>query len=186
MKLGLFSSLISLAFIAGCAQKQKYMGHEVIDQKFVIAGGKEITTKVTRSGPIPAQNDLFKIEVAGFSVGPSKEEPGKSAITWGFAFTAKTGAEVEKVEVELVYPGEESKRFVLDTAPQLSNRVWRGNTDGTVINSNTTPWLYESGTSTFLFKFTIHSNSQVSELYQPSSFPEQSKVIFRKMAEKNG
>lgn len=162
------------------------MGYQVKDVVFSIAGGQSVTLPMTVAGPIPAENDTYKIEVAGFSVGPSKEKSSETQLTWGFALSAKKSVNLKQVLVEQVSPGDVEKKMLKDTSASLKNGMWRGSAEPVPLNENETPWLYESGSSTFIFKITIQAEGQNDVvLYQPSTFPQQSKEIFRNMAAKN-
>ena len=177
----IFASLLAV-MLASCASQQKYMGHPVSQKSFMIAGGETVTLPVTAAGPIPAENEQFKIEVAGFSVGPSKVENGKKALIWGFALTNKVSVKLESVVVEEVAPTNQPKILVSDSAPESKNGVWRGSAQEIIPSAQTTPWLFENGTSTFIYRFSIKpKNAPVVVLYQPSSFAVQSKAVFRQM-----
>ena len=178
--------LASAIFFLTCNSTKTYMGYKVIDESFKISGGEVITLPITNAGPIPAENDYYKIEVAGFSAGPSKEHQNQTCLNWNFAFSAKKTVLLQQVKIELVAPGNESKVIIQDRTPIIKRYVWSGSPKPILLNKRSTPWLFESGSSTFIFKITIKSKgNKDSVLYQPSIFSEQSKMVFRNMANKN-
>jgi hypothetical protein len=144
-----------------------------------------ILAKVTNGGPIPAENDYFKIEAAGFIVGPSKENPKSAVLTWGFGLTSKTGLQINQVNVVGVFPSKTERLLLKDSSPTLNEKnFWSGTTSSLEANSASTPWLYENRASLYVFKFVIKPvNKPEVILYQPAIFSETAKEKFRQQIE---
>jgi len=79
--------LLIVALLMGCSspQSRTYMGHKVIESPFELSGGEVVKLPITDDGPIPAETDSYKVEVAGFSVGKSETQSHTAELTWGFA-----------------------------------------------------------------------------------------------------
>src|SRR5262245_3491918 len=91
-------SPLILVVLVGCSSSRTYMGQKVVDAPFIVAGGtKTLRLPVTDGGPIPAEDERIKIQVAGFLI--SRKEPSPT-ITWRFAFTSKHPQVIEQVVVE--------------------------------------------------------------------------------------
>jgi hypothetical protein len=179
---------IILLLLSGCqSTTESYMGYAVYNQSFEVSGGETISLPVTSGGPIPAENSHYKIEVAGFVVGPSTNHENQSDITWNFALTSKNNIDISKVTVESVTPffGVNNIKFE-DNSPLLKNKLWLGSPEPVVINQETTPWLFSKGSSSFVFKITIADrNGSITVLHQPSIFKEKSKQYFLAMVRAN-
>lgn len=170
----------ALTLLAGCSSAPTYMGHRVHDISIPIAGGKTISASMTNAGPLPAENEDFKIEVAGFVVGPSKENPDQAVLTWKFGLTSKTGQSPEMIKVEEVSPSKEDRLLLEDTTPRLQGNIWAGSTFPSPAGKTQTPWLYEKKGSIYVFRFTIKSTEKPAViLYQPAWYSEAAKDKFR-------
>jgi len=158
------------------------MGYQVVDKEFPIAGGKTVSLPVTQDGPIPAENQDFKIDVAGFSVQPSILNPKQAALTWHFALTAKTAKTLDRVLVEEVYPDAVATTMVDDHSPSLKEKAWFSNLAGVQANPIFVEWLFSERDSVFVFRFTITpAGSPPVVLYQPAWFSRPVKEQFRQV-----
>jgi len=159
------------------------MGYKVVNFPFPIAGGEIVRLPTADAGPIPAENREVKIEVAGFAVGPSPEDPKKAVLVWHFGFTAKRLRELESVEVAEVSPSDVAVPLIVDSKPELIENYWKSTISGVPVGSETTPWLYEEKASIFVFRFTLkQKNKKAFVLYQPAWFSAEAKDEFRAIA----
>jgi hypothetical protein len=175
--------MLLLAVLVGCTNNPKkptYMGYLVTNQKFKIADDKTIYLPVTKAGPIPAENENYKVEIAGIITGPSKINPEKSVLIFAFSFTNKRGNSLKNVKIEQVYPSKSKVELINDNNPTFNENIWSENAMPLEINKYNVPWFYVKGDTTFIFKFTFLSIDGASTiLYQPSSFPDQAKKMLR-------
>jgi hypothetical protein len=71
--------------------------------------------------------------------------------------------------------------YISDQAPQVTGGQWIGYSGAIEPNAAAIPWLYDTTTSTRIFRITITDlNNQVSVLDQNVSYPPQSKKELRK------
>jgi len=181
--------LVLLFLLATAARERTYMGHQVVDMQFPIAGGKTVSLPVTDAGPIPAEDRAFKIEAAGLSIQPSLFGSKQALLAWQFGLTSKTSEALERVVVEEVFPGNVAKVLVDDQSPSLSGKMWSGSTAGVEPNPTSTPWLFTEESSTFVFRFTITpaDSKRPVILYQPAWFSRPVKEKFlQTIASMNG
>lgn len=180
--------LLLAILLASCASQRTYMGHKVVDMPFIVAGGKTVALPVTDSGPIPAENQSFKIEMAGFTVRPAEDNPSQAVLTWQFALTAKSSQTLERVVVEEVAPSDIEKSFVEDRVPLLKGKTWSRTAQPLLASRTSTPWLYTDKASIYVFRFTIKAPGEPDiVLYQPAWFSKSAKEIFReRIAKING
>lgn len=165
---------------ASCSTVRIYDGEFVHNAPFKLGDGETIYLPVISSGPIPAESDNYRIENAGILRGPSKTVGFKYDMSWGFSATLKHETELESVTVELVFPVSDRKVVVTDAHPTSNGKVWASTTKRVGISPGTTPWLYQPGTSEFVYKFTIKAKGKPTEtLFQPTAFPEMVKIAFR-------
>lgn len=170
---------IPLILFVGSAFSQTYMGQKVVNMPFPIAGGKILMLPVTDGGPIPAQNDKIKIQVAGFHVGPRKDNKKIPELTWVFGFTSKNDQKIKKVSIEEIASDDPTIQPIHDDTPQLKDNDWSASTESIEVNSRTLPWLYSSKPSIFVFKFAIAMEGEPEiVLYQPTWFPAKVKALF--------
>lgn len=171
--------------LAGCASQNTYMGYKVVDMPFNVAGGKTVSLPITDAGPIPAENQSFKIEVAGFTVVPSKDNPSQAILIWQFTLTARSSQTLERVVVEEVAPTDVEKLLVEDHAPLLKGKIWSRTSQPIEASKTLTPWLYTDKASIFVFRFTIKAREEPDTvLYQPAWFSKPVKEMFREMIAK--
>jgi hypothetical protein len=168
-------ALFFVVLISGCTLSCRVMA-QIIEVPFHIAGGRVLQLPVTDGGPIPAEKNGIKIQVAGFVIGPSASNPAVPALTWRFAFSAKTDQQLEQVVVEEVGTSDSAKLMLSDNQPQLEKGSWVGGSETIKADPSTTPWLYSNAPSIFVFKFSIKAQGMpVQILYQPSWFSAQAK-----------
>lgn len=176
-------AILAMCVLSACSTSTAptYMGHHVYDMTIQVADGQTVLAKITNAGPIPAENDYFKIEVAGFIVGPSKENAKSAVLTWWFSLTSKTGLQIDQVNVVEVFPSKTEKLLLKDSSPTLNERnSWSGIASPLEANSTSTPWLYENRASLYVFKFVIKPlNQPAVVLYQPALFSQAAKEKFR-------
>src|SRR5688572_23781460 len=98
----LFCLAVLLATAAPVSARE-FMGMEVVDMPFAVAGGEVLMLPATDGGPIPAEDDRFRVEVAGFNLTRTGTGP---ALAWGFTITAKQPVELESVEVVELAPSD--------------------------------------------------------------------------------
>jgi len=168
--------LIVVCLLSGCASSPASAPQHTGEMPFPIAGGKILRLPVADGGPLPAENDQIKIQVAGFITGPSTSNPAIPALTWTFGFKTKTDQKIEQVMVEEVGAGDAAKLMLVDDNPSLEQGAWTGKSEATQADRQSAPWLYSSKPSVFVFKFSIKVQGMpVQILYQPSWFPAAAK-----------
>ncbi|MEO8064087.1 MAG: hypothetical protein ABI821_15235 [Pseudomonadota bacterium] len=158
------------------------MGQKVIDAPFAIAGGNTVMLPVTDAGAIPAEDRKAKIEVAGFIVTRSENEPKLAMIVWNFGLTNKSIKNIESVTVAEVAPAELETPLINDTAPNLVKRYWVGATPPVAATRESVPWLFKEGSTIFVFRFTISEPGKKPHVYlQPAWFSNEVKTHFREV-----
>lgn len=168
--------IVIMVALAGCASQRSYHGQKVTDMPFPVAGGTTLMLPVTDGGPIPAQNDDIKIQVAGFVLHRAADHRSAPELSWTFAFTSRTGHRIEQVLVEEVGQGSTPRLMLADGAPRLEGGNWSGSTKAVSADPESAPWLYANSASVFVFKFSIKPEGMpVQTLYQPSWFSAQAK-----------
>jgi len=160
--------IVSVVLLSA-ASERTYMGYQVVDKEFPIAGGKTVSLPVTQAGPVPAENRDFKIEVAWVSVQPALFNSRQAALAWGFSLTSKASRALERVVVEEVYPSAVASIVVDDRSPSLKEKVWFGSSVSVDATSASVPWLFSEKDSVFVFRITITpAGSPPVVLYQPA------------------
>ncbi len=179
----LFASLCVLAVLAACSSPQPRTKSGISDESFVIAGGQTVSIPMTNAGPISIENEYAKILVAGFVIGPSKGNEKHAILAWGFDFEIKpTIKKLEAVKVEEVAPSTSAVILVEDNSPVLKGGVWSGNASPIPANRTSTPWLFTSDKSIYVFRFTIKPvGAPAFVLYQPAWFTGAAKRSFQEM-----
>lgn len=165
-----------LILLSGCMKTHN--GFIVLDKKFKTEDGSTITLPMTRVGPIPMENELYKIVSAGHLSSMTRGEPEKSFITWSFMFKTKSSEQIESVTVEYVSTDGDLFLMVEDKNPELKDGYWGGKSKPYAMTEAESPWLYSNSDSVFLFKFTIVGvDKSVSVLYQPSLTTKEAKAF---------
>lgn len=100
---------------------------------------------------------------------------GKMVPTFGFDCTTKK--KLLKVRVEDV-TGKEAILMVEDQAPMIERAHWKGNSSPCDITPKGAPWLFTHGDTISVFRFSVFLEGDALPvvIYQPSVFPEASKV----------
>jgi hypothetical protein len=164
--------LIVVFLLSGCASSPASAPQHIVEMPFPIAGGQILRLPVADGGPVPAENDRIKIQVAGFIIGPSTSNPAIPSLSWTFGFKTKTDQKIEQVMVEEVGASDSAKLMLVDDSPNLKQGAWAGKSEATKADKRSAPWLYSSKPSIFVFKFSIKMQGMpVQILYQPSWFP---------------
>jgi hypothetical protein len=157
-----------------------YQGYDVKEESFRIAGGEKVTLPVTKAGPIPAENERVKIEVAGFNIA-FKDNP--QTLVWQFGFQSKVPQKIEKITVEQVYDVDQPRAMLDVSAPELKGNTWFATTAAEPITKEANPWLHSIFSTTFIFKFTIAIEGEPAMvLYQPATFAGSTKARLVNMA----
>jgi hypothetical protein len=183
--------ILGLAGNIGLARE--YLGLEVVNLPFRIAGGKYIRLPVTDAGSVPAENRKVRIDEAGILMSAASDDPDwqfgvtdsdEPRLAWKFGFTAKSLRNLEYVKVHEVAPSDDAVSLVADLNPVLTDGYWSSKVAGVPIGTQTTPWLYKRKASIFVFRFTIKErNRKPFVLYQPAWFSAEAKALLRSRAE---
>ena len=147
--------LILLLVGCGATTQKTYMGYKVFDVSYPVVNNQILTFAVTDAGPIPAENDLYKIEVVGLNVFPSKEDIKKAVFTWSFVFTVKNSQKIESVQIEEISSSDVAKMVLIDTNPTMKNNQWIKATPPEEITPQSVQWLYNEKASVYVYRFTI-------------------------------
>lgn len=156
--------------------------------RFQIAGVGPMDLPMSPGGPRSVADGAMKIEMAGFLVGKSQENPQQASLIWTFGFTNKSLKNVRIVKVEEVSPSEAGILRVEDPSPSFRDKYWSGASRPEVATPENHPWLYSKGPSLFVFRFTVHEQGKEPRvLYQPTVFSPEAKQHFRaQIAKLNG
>lgn len=147
-----------------------------------IAGGQKIVANISARGPVPAEDLRIKIEVAGMFVGPSPKNSREPELVWNFSFRNKTNHNVLAVIVEDV-TFDPIKTLVSDLEPVVRNDDWRGFAEPIGVTKEALPWVYDSGPTMKVFRFTVrYDDDQRSVLYQLAMFQPIAKEQIRERA----
>ena len=157
-----------------------YMGYEVDQESFKIAGGDKVKLPVTKAGPIPAENERIKIEVAAFDIA-MRSKP--QILTWRFGLLSKVAQKIEKITVEQVYEVDQPRLMLEVSDPELKGNTWYGITKAEDITKQANPWLHSIFSTTFVYRFTINIEGEPPMvLYQPATFPGSIKARYVNIA----
>ena len=174
-----FAALLASLLLSACATGPTYLGHAVSEVPFKVDGGKTVSLPVTSAGALPAENEDYKIEGAGFNASLKNGNPSESKLTWAFSFVSKKSAELDSVVVAQVTDSGGLELVVKDNSPALKNKNWVGWSAPTSMTKDLSPWLYSSSDSTFVFKFTINTKDGSSVvMYQPSIITRRAKSMY--------
>lgn len=173
----LLSAVLGTALLSGCAM---HHGQVVQQVQLKVDGGKTASFPIVRGGALPAENEDYKIEVAGYIASLKPGDAGQSEIRQSFSFFAKKSPVLESVRIEQVDTTDGRLQLLLqDDAPVLKSQSWIGKTKPVAATREASPWLYSSANSTFLFKFTIKAkDSPAIVMYQPSFFNKATKDAY--------
>lgn len=154
--------LVLLIFtLVGCANKsnETYMGYNIISMPFNIAGGDVIHLTITDAGVIPAEDNGFKMQFAGFIVGESKTHKNVAELVWGFAFSSTNTEKIQSILIEELAPTKVIKQLIKVENPKILDGRWKVNLDPIRANKVNTPWIFRNKASIYVFKITINLES---------------------------
>ncbi|MBU1122158.1 MAG: hypothetical protein KKF54_05655 [Candidatus Omnitrophica bacterium] len=134
--------------------------------------GKTLQLPVTDAGPVPFENEIAKIEMAGFGI---TLQDNKFLLYWIFGLKSKIDTKLNSVRVFDVTPGSGTILLVGDDSPNLVKNYWKKSLTPNEINKDNFPWLFEKGTTIKLFKFTLQFKDKEIELYQLAWYSQQVK-----------
>lgn len=145
-------------------------------KEYTILGGQTIKAEVRDGMPLPAQKAGVVIEGAGFALGEGK-------LIWSFDFTSQTTP--TRVVIEDV-SGQNAQLLVNDATPKLDgDHHWSGEAAPLVLSRKDCPWLFESGDTTKVFRFsvTLLGKSEPVVIFQPAIYSAETKQQIRQMAQ---
>ena len=162
---------------------ETYLGQHVFNLPYIADGGKEIFVRYAQGGSLPVESPEIKINGADAMASVKQGYPEASELRWGFIFTLKDKSlKVSSVQVDIVNSPESLSRLVDDAQPSIKNDQWLAKSKATPMTKEFVPWLYSSGDSRFMFKFTVSlTTGKAIVLYQPSLFSDYSKKVFQQM-----
>jgi hypothetical protein len=164
---------VSLFFLTSCATQTGIIsnGQKVMYLKLKIASGEVVTLPMPESGPIPAEKNGLKIEVAGFLVKQNESNKRLADFIWQFALSKQDAINVSEITIEELYPSDDVKLLVNVKNPKFINSIFLINLDPIEASQYNTPWLYSNTGSLYLFRFTVISNNnEETVLLQPAWF----------------
>ncbi len=141
-----------------------------------VLGDKKVKTQWSGGMPKAMRTKGIETNVTGIIISNGKIVP-----TFGFDITSKK--KPVKVRVEDV-TGAEAVLLLEDSAPVIEDSHWKGNSAPKEITPDGVPWLFTSGDTLTVFRFTVElaGDSEPVVIYQPSVFKEASKVSLRRIA----
>ena len=157
---------------------------------FTISGGQVVELAVSERGALPATADGVRVEVAGPIFGPSKNSPEKVALIWAFTLSVPKGAKYSSLTIENVTDAEPKLIASLDQPPVRTLKAPDGRELYLLelrglpsdISPESTPWVYQDGTTTIIFRFTLKRSSENDiALHQLTMFGQEPKAQIQKM-----
>lgn len=141
-----------------------------------VLGDKKIKTQWSGKMPKAMRAQGIETNVTGIIISDGKLVP-----TFGFDITSKK--KLLHVRVEDV-TGKEAVLMVEDSSPVVERAHWKGDSTPRELTSEGVPWLFTSGDTLTVFRFTmmLEGNADPVVIYQPSVFSESSKVQLRNIA----
>jgi len=125
----------------------------------------------------PAENDRYAVTNAELGV---IILDAQHYLRWSFALRIKQPVQLRSVRVEDI-TSVTPISYISDQAPQVAGGQWIGYSGAIEPNAAAIPWLYDTTTTTRIFRITITDlNNQVSVLNQSVSYSPQSKKELRK------
>jgi hypothetical protein len=161
---------LAILLLAGCAGGD-------IGMICPISGGQTVTVILTSQGPVPAENDDFKVLMANMF--PNVE---KKQLIYTFGLLAKKGKAPRHVSIEDV--SEEKAELLLEEAePKLDDKqTWRRDAAPKTGDDPRLAWLYHEGNSTRIFRFTIVTeDGRRLVMHQATVYPVYVKIGARKI-----
>lgn len=113
--------LIFMSHLTACLMGPRYLGYPVTESSFKVDEGQVIKVPMTRAGPLPVENDQYKIETAGVNVSLSKFSKENSQLTWVFSILSKNQHHLDYVKIERVTEKGSLELVVLDDSPVFKN-----------------------------------------------------------------
>jgi hypothetical protein len=157
----IFYSIILISILVGCTSvsKETYMGRDVISVPFNIAGGNVVHLSITDAGVIPAEDNGFKMQVAGFTVAESNVHNNEAELVWNFAFSSTNSEKIESIVIEELAPTKIIKALAKVESPELIDGRWMLNLAPVSANKVTMPWIFRDKASFYVFRITINLES---------------------------
>lgn len=158
---------------------------------FTISGGQVVELAVSERGALPAKADGVRVEIAGPIFGPSKNSSEKVALVWAFTLSVPKDAKYSSLTIENVTDAEAKLIATQDQPPVRTLKVPDGKELHLLelrglpsdISAESTPWVYQDGTTTIIFRFTLKRSSENGiTLHQLTMFGQEQKVQIQKMA----
>jgi hypothetical protein len=141
-----------------------------------VLGDKKVKTQWDGAMPKAMSDQGIETNVTGIIVSDGKLIPT-------FGFDVATKKKLVRVQVEDV-TGKEAILMVEDMAPVVERAHWKGNSSSRDITQSGVPWLYSSGDTLTVYRFTVYLEGQAQPvvIYQPSVFRDSSKARLRDVA----
>jgi len=138
-------------------------------QEFTILGDQKIKAEVKKGVPLPAEKNGVRIEAAAFRT-------GGDGLEFGFMLTTRRAP--SKIVVEDV-SGSHPVLMVEDLAPVLKKDLWLGVAKAMPITAAAVPWLFERGSTSKVFRFTVTlaDTKEVLVLLQPAVYSADAKQV---------
>ena len=142
-------------------------------RKFTVLGGRTIKARVQDGMPLPAVKAGIRIEGAGFVL-------RAGMLIW--AFNLASEKPLAKILVEEV-SGKNAVALVDEPEPRLAYGRWKGEATPVAPSKGASPWLFEPGDTTKVFRFTILAGGKTAPvvIYQPAVYPEAMKKQLLRM-----
>jgi len=147
---------------------------------FAVAGGKTVAVPVAEL----AENDIFIIRSAGFTIEPSHGNPKQPVLTWKFSIQSKSSNAIEGIVVEEVAPSKTEISYITQQQPVFKDNVWMGTCEPLPMAQTSLPWLNSAEESVFVFKFTVKAQGhEPSILYQARWYSPSLKWLYLSKAD---
>lgn len=160
----------------------KHRGQKVRQVQFRVDGGKTLLFSMLYdhegSLPFPAENKDYIIPIEAYSADTGQVAQSRLFPKFVVHVKKYPAVELEYVRIEQVDTADGSLQLLFeDEVPILTNQgIWRALPIPLVVTEDASPWLYSSGDSILLFKFTIKAQgSPAVVMYQPSFFSQETK-----------
>ena len=137
-----------------------------------ILGGQKFKFSAKRGLPVPSHDRGITIQAAAFML-------NEKSLTYAFLFADDKADGLAGVTVEDVTDSA-PELLVSDSAPVEEHSTWKGTAKPLPLSSSAIPWAFENGSSTRVYRFTIHRKSENTPItiYQASIFgPDIKKII---------
>lgn len=163
--------LLPVLWLTGC-------GNSSSRQKVQIAGGQTVDLERQGAGSKQAENARVAVTDASLQ---AVNLNGNNYVRWKFAITPKQATTLSLVRIEEV-SGPAPLLLVNDVAPQLDGGSWSENAGLMDLSSASVRWLFESGDTVRVFRFTMNEpDGQSYVLYRAVPYAPASKEAIRAM-----